>query len=241
MVQTVSAPILSAIDGKPTTTSLDVARHFGKLHLHVMRGIRDLLADLPADHQSDFGLMTIEVEVGNGAKRPSPAYRLTRDGFTLLAMGFTGPKALAFELAYLDAFNRMEAQLTAPATPPSIQNKRWLVSFDHNGKEQYQPVPPGAGINSTDEWPQMLREPGGLLVSEVWELDMLNAITERLTRRAVRRASAPEPVQPMPRLAQTLGELRTAFPTMRHFAREIGLHESSAKKLLGALHAKGLM
>jgi hypothetical protein len=36
---------------------------------------------------------------------------MTRDGFAVLAMGFTGPKALAFKLAYIAAFNRMEGQL----------------------------------------------------------------------------------------------------------------------------------
>jgi len=57
------------------------------------------------------------VDTGNGATRESPAYNLTRDGFTLLAMGFTGKKALAFKLAYIDAFNRMEAGLRPPQIP----------------------------------------------------------------------------------------------------------------------------
>jgi phage regulator Rha-like protein len=46
-----------------------------------------------------------------GVIRKDPAYRLTRDGFTLLAMGFTGKRALQFKLAYIDAFNKMEAEL----------------------------------------------------------------------------------------------------------------------------------
>ena len=40
-----------------------------------------------------------------------PMYYLNRDGFTLLAMGFTGKKALQFKLQYIDAFNRMEEML----------------------------------------------------------------------------------------------------------------------------------
>lgn len=44
-------------------------------------------------------------------------YHLTRDGFTLLAMGFTGKKALAFKLAYIDAFNRMERELYDKPVP----------------------------------------------------------------------------------------------------------------------------
>lgn len=46
--------------------------------------------------------------------RQSRAYDMTRDGFTLLAMGFTGKTALAFKVRYVEEFNRMEAQLKAP-------------------------------------------------------------------------------------------------------------------------------
>ena len=34
-----------------------------------------------------------------------------RDGFTLLAMGYTGPEAMRFKLAYIEAFNALEAEL----------------------------------------------------------------------------------------------------------------------------------
>jgi Rha family phage regulatory protein len=101
---------VTVIDGKPTTTSNEVALHFGKQHLHVMERIRNLLPHLPPEHQSDFRL----VEFADAKGEQRPAYRLTRDGFTLLAMGFTGKKALAFKLAYIDAFNRMEAELQTP-------------------------------------------------------------------------------------------------------------------------------
>lgn len=105
------SPAVTLVDGQPCTTSNEVASHFGKQHLHVMERIRALLPDLPHEHQSDFRL--VEYTDAKGESRP--AYRLTRDGFTLLAMGFTGKKALAFKLAYIDAFNRMEAALHQPA------------------------------------------------------------------------------------------------------------------------------
>ncbi|MBD9402112.1 Rha family transcriptional regulator [Comamonas sp. CMM02] len=112
------APSIAVVDGKPTTLSTDVASHFGKQHYNVMRDINNLRAQLDADHALNFEEMVIEVEIGSGATRKDPAYRLTRDGFTLLAMGFTGKKALAFKLAYIDAFNRMEAELQKPAYDP---------------------------------------------------------------------------------------------------------------------------
>ncbi|BDR09593.1 Rha family transcriptional regulator [Comamonas thiooxydans] len=105
------SPAVTLVDGKPCTTSNEVASHFGKQHLHVMERIRALTADLPHEHQSDFRL----VDYTDAKGEIRPAYSLTRDGFTLLAMGFTGKKALAFKLAYIDAFNRMEAALHQPA------------------------------------------------------------------------------------------------------------------------------
>jgi hypothetical protein len=55
--------------------------------------------------------MIVEVAVGKGATRKSPAYRMTRDGFTFLCMGFTGAEAARWKEAYINAFNRMEAEL----------------------------------------------------------------------------------------------------------------------------------
>jgi len=52
-----------------------------------------------------------------GGTRAEPAYEMTRDGFTLLAMGFTGKTALAFKVRYIEEFNRMEAALRAPVQP----------------------------------------------------------------------------------------------------------------------------
>jgi len=111
-------PVVQITDGQAITTSLEVARVFGKQHAHVMRDIRALREQLPVDHQSNFGEMVVENQIGSGAVRKDPAYHLTRDGFTLLAMGFTGKRALAFKLAYIDAFNRMEVALREQAVSP---------------------------------------------------------------------------------------------------------------------------
>lgn len=104
-------PALCVVDGQITTTSNQVAEHFGKEHKQVLRTIRNLLKELPEKHQRNFAPMLFEVEVGGGAIRKDPAYRLTRDAFTLLAMGFTGKEALRWKLAYIDTFNKMEAEL----------------------------------------------------------------------------------------------------------------------------------
>lgn len=96
----------------PTTTSLQVAKRFGKQHSHVLRSIRKIASELPIEQQSIFGLSFNSVIGNNGATNQQPYYHMTRDGFALLAMGFTGKEALHWKIAYIAAFNRMEQTLS---------------------------------------------------------------------------------------------------------------------------------
>lgn len=120
-------PMITERDGIPVTTSRAVAEQFGKTHAHILRDIQNTIAQLEetetgkAFNQSNFGL--VEYTDGKGESRPM--YLLTRDGFTLLAMGFTGAKAMQFKIAYINAFNRMERLIrgggvSAPA--PALQS-----------------------------------------------------------------------------------------------------------------------
>ena len=121
-------PVITLNDGVPTTLSTDVATFFGKRHDHVIRDIKNIIATLPEDRLPNFG-ETFEIKHVGNIDRKVPVYRLTRDGFTFLAMGFTGEKAQAFKWAYIDAFNRMEAKLhgvKASECPATL-----------NGVEQY--------------------------------------------------------------------------------------------------------
>ena len=96
--------------GVPTTTSLKVAEVFGKQHKDVLKSIRNL--EIPADlSQRNFTLTSTKVRQPNGGSRTIPMYNITRDGFTLLAMGFTGKVAMQFKIAYIQAFNAMEEKL----------------------------------------------------------------------------------------------------------------------------------
>lgn len=127
------APVLAVVDGIPTTTSLEVARHFNRPHDEVLRRIRNLVGQLDGEHLRNFAEVFHEAKGGNGAMVKYPAYRITRDGFTLLAMGFTGKKALAFKLAYIDAFNRMEAALYAPAELSEGRRGQLLCAMEMAG------------------------------------------------------------------------------------------------------------
>jgi Rha family phage regulatory protein len=113
------------LDGSVSrTNSLDVASYFGKRHDHVTRDIRNLIEAAGSEHAPNFGEMfkasNRVIVAGNGAKRLCPCYDMTRDGFTLLAVGFTGSKAFRFKIGYIDAFNEMESTLKAIAPDHSI-------------------------------------------------------------------------------------------------------------------------
>ena len=97
------------------TSSLQVADTFGKRHDHVADSIDSLKKDVP-----NFGEMFIETNLPASYGRNRRGYYMNRDGFTLLAMGFTGSKALQFKLQYIDAFNEMEQQVKfqVPSTLP---------------------------------------------------------------------------------------------------------------------------
>lgn len=87
-------------------SSLDVAETFGKEHKHVLRDIRELQCS-EEFRQSNFG----QSEYMNEQNHKQPMYYMTRDGFTILVMGYTGEKAMRFKEAYIKQFNAMEAVL----------------------------------------------------------------------------------------------------------------------------------
>ena len=89
-------------DQQAVTTSLQVAEVFGKNHRDVLRTIDDL------KDVRNFAQMFSDGIEPDSYGRDRRIYFMNRDGFTLLAMGFTGKKALGFKLKYIDAFNKME-------------------------------------------------------------------------------------------------------------------------------------
>lgn len=104
-------PVVFTKNGEVFASSRDVAAFFGKQHAHVMRDIDNLLKNEPSLRLSKFGETSTQVPMPNGGTRTDRTFDMTRDGFTLLAMGFTGAKALKWKLRYIEAFNAMEAEL----------------------------------------------------------------------------------------------------------------------------------
>ena len=93
-------------NGQAVTTSMQVAEYFGKRHTHVLDKIKQLIDDTPKDFaEPNFRLCFKINQLQNG--KPQAYYEITKDGFVLLAMGFTGKKAIEFKINYINAFNQM--------------------------------------------------------------------------------------------------------------------------------------
>ncbi|WAX07479.1 hypothetical protein BF766P1_00043 [Bacteroides phage BF766P1] len=91
---------------KVLTNSLLVAEKFGKDHKNVVRDIRSIIGGMLKIEHTQLFVESVYVHPQNGQEYPM--FIMNRDGFTLLAMGFTGEKALQFKLEYINAFNKME-------------------------------------------------------------------------------------------------------------------------------------
>lgn len=122
-----STALVSLVDGIPCTTSQKVAEVFRKRHDNVIRGIENLRANCPKEF-TDLNFEASEYTDNTGRKLPM--YLLTRDGLTLLVMGYTGKEAMKFKLAYIEAFNAMEKRLEELRAMPdpclSVEDRRPL-------------------------------------------------------------------------------------------------------------------
>ena len=115
--ETTTENLVTMIDGTPRVSSLDVAARFGKQHKDVLKAIQKICANLPESFNGR-NFAPVEYTDPKGEKRP--CYHLTRDAFSLLAMGFTGKEALLWKVKYIEAFNAMEAALKRPASDTNI-------------------------------------------------------------------------------------------------------------------------
>jgi Rha family phage regulatory protein len=89
-------------------TSLDIAETFGKEHKNVLADIRNIMADIST---AEFSALFYETTYKASNGKINPMYYMTRDGFTILVMGYNGEKAMKFKLSYIKQFNAMEKAL----------------------------------------------------------------------------------------------------------------------------------
>ena len=107
------------------TSSFKVAEFFEKNHPDVVRAIDRLRDKLQStDFQCDakmsseiiFEEHVEDIPQPNGGTKQGKFFIMNKDAFTLLAMGFTGKRVLEFKIAYINEFNKMEAELKSQQT-----------------------------------------------------------------------------------------------------------------------------
>ena len=103
-------------DQQAVTTSLILAEAFGKQHGKVIRAIESKFKITEA--KNGLSKMFAESTYTDKSGKQNKMYYLNRDGFTFIAMGFTGRKADEFKLKYIEAFNRMEQALKEQQVTP---------------------------------------------------------------------------------------------------------------------------
>lgn len=116
---------LTERNGKVVVSSRDIARVFEKEHKNVLKDIRELRVS------AEFSRLNFEQStfVSDRGKE-YPEYLLTRDGFTILAMGYVGEKAMRFKEAYISAFNEMERRLQSlPSITDLVNNPQLLLQL----------------------------------------------------------------------------------------------------------------
>lgn len=126
-------------NGQAVASSRDIAKHFEKEHKNVLRDIANLVAQNSAAKS-----MFYETTYENRGKQ-YPMYLMNRDGFSLLAMGFTGKAALEWKVKYIEAFNAMEKTIKnhLPQDYPSAlraladaEEKRLLLEAENAAQRQ---------------------------------------------------------------------------------------------------------
>lgn len=100
---------IDVVDDKFVVNSRMVSNDFKKRHDNVLRDIENIKKDV-----LNFEEMYIEEKIPDSYGRPQKVYLMNRDGFSLLAMGFTGKEALEWKIKYIHAFNAMEKAWNTP-------------------------------------------------------------------------------------------------------------------------------
>lgn len=176
------------------TTSLQVADSFEKNHRDVLQSVRNLTAENSATTKMFF-----ETTYKNSRGQEYPEFLMNRDGFTLLAMGFTGSRALEFKLKYIEAFNAMEShikqQMDMSNLSPELQLMANLVNnmakqelAQKQLNEKVDSISEIVALNTTD-W----RKESNALINKIVRImggtaeahkDTRSAIFEEVNRRA---------------------------------------------------------
>lgn len=253
----VSSPVLvELVDGQPTTTSLDVAAHFRKLHKTVLRAIANLECS-PEFTQHNF----VPSEYTDSTGRKLTQYRMTRDGFTFLCMGFTGKEAAKWKEAYINAFNQMEHTLKHGAPAKAKRQPKQItdgLTTDQQDaikalvKARVDELPEGKRAKAAVTCWSSLKSKFGCTYKDIAPERFTEAVSliARVTLEGewLGKESKPQPNLDFP--IETLIARRPSMLTIRnseqawldvtlHDLRDIRGDETPCEKLLNELHKAG--
>lgn len=124
--------LVTIINNQAVVSSRQVAESFGKMHKHVL----DSIGEIIKAENSALTSMFFESSYKAGTGKSYPEYLMNRDGFTLLAMGFNGPKALQWKLKYIQAFNEMEEQLKNTFKLPQTYKEALVALVEQVGENE---------------------------------------------------------------------------------------------------------
>lgn len=192
-------PLVELDHGEVWTTSLLIADKFDKRHADVLRAVEKLECS-PDFSERNFALTSAEVAQPNGGFRAVPMYRITRDGFSFLAMGFTGRAAAAWKETFIGAFGRMERELRRIASAralPEWQEARELGKAERRGlTNSVQALCLRAHERGDSTTPLHLWETAAtrVVTAALFETggERIASIRDRLTARQLRRLAMAE-------------------------------------------------
>lgn len=175
-----------AQDSELKTTSLKIAEAFEKRHADVLRTISNIASQVSESfNQRNFAL--VDYIDPKGEKRP--AYELTKDGYVMVVMGFTGEKAMQIKEAYINAFNLMAAklfpayglkQLPEPPTLSALPGKLTLEQQDVIKalvKERAEALPKEMQAGATIRCWSAIKKKFGCTYKEVDSANFVNIIS----------------------------------------------------------------
>lgn len=122
-LSTLQAALLNQ-DGQIKTTSLDIALHFGKRHRDICRDIKNLSCSNEF-RERNFGHLS---KYNDLARQEQPYYQISKDGFTMLCMGYTGRKAMYWKELYIQAFNQLQQQSLSQAQQIAVLQQAVLAN-----------------------------------------------------------------------------------------------------------------
>ena len=240
------SPSVSLHSGRPATTSLEVAQFFGKRHTDVLRDIGNVAGNCPENFsQRNFASAEYSDEQG----KPRPMFILYRDGFMLLVMGYTGKKALAMKLAYIEAFNRMEEEL-ARQNRPTPDDFTGTLSITPSTTEDRKPLralvgswAQVSGLPFAACWNQLKAAFNLANIKELpqeWIPDAIDWVQKRIDA-----LPAPAPATALPSSLASPDDAEGHLAAIREHIRQIHRHEESlfllARKALPPVRKPGDM